>query len=99
MAVYVDRLCDYGWRLGASCHLLADTADELHEFARRIGMRPAWAQTRRRGVTHYDLTAKRRLIVLRLGAIEVDRSAAGVAATTDGHGHGTAGRTRHADRI
>ena len=29
MAVYVDNLVDYSWRHGPSCHLIADSLDEL----------------------------------------------------------------------
>jgi hypothetical protein len=33
MSVYVDSLIDYGWRHGASCHLIADKVSELKAFA------------------------------------------------------------------
>lgn len=33
MGVYIDELRDWGWRLGPSCHMIADTNEELHEFA------------------------------------------------------------------
>ena len=33
MAVYVDALFNYGWKLGPSCHMIADTLDELHVMA------------------------------------------------------------------
>ena len=39
VAVYVDNLRDYGWRHGPSCHLIADSVDELIEFAVAMGMR------------------------------------------------------------
>jgi hypothetical protein len=35
--VYVDMLIDYGWRLGPSCHLLADTEEDgMEEKEKRI---------------------------------------------------------------
>lgn len=71
MAVYVDQLRDWGWKLGPSCHLVADTLDELHAFAASIGMRREWFQDKRSG-PHYDLTASRRAEAVRLGAVELD---------------------------
>jgi hypothetical protein len=40
-------------------HLVADTADELHEAAARLGLRREWAQERGR-TPHYDLPAELR---------------------------------------
>lgn len=71
MAVYVDRLRDWGWRLGPSCHLIADTNEELHAFAARLGLRRTWFQPAASG-PHYDLTAGRRALALRLGAVELE---------------------------
>ena len=70
MSVYVDRLRDWGWRLGPSCHLIADDLDELHTFARSIGMKRSWFQTK--SGPHYDLTASRRADAVVNGAIELD---------------------------
>jgi hypothetical protein len=57
------------------CHLFADTQDELHAFAARLGLRRSWFQpgpARRDGSPspywHYDLTARKRQQALRLGA-------------------------------
>ena len=79
MGVYIDNLMNHGWRLGPSCHMWADTADELHAFATRLGLKRAWYQCKPRpnGYTfpHYDLTAKRREVAVRYGAIELDRVA------------------------
>ncbi len=71
--VYVDDLIDWGWRLGPSCHLIADSEEELHEFAKRIGMRRSWFQFHGR-LPHYDLTEKRRAKALELGAVQLDRA-------------------------
>jgi hypothetical protein len=71
MAVYVDRLRDWGWRLGPSCHLIADSNEELHEFAAKLDMKRNWFQASPSG-PHYDLTAKRRAKAVQLGAIELE---------------------------
>lgn len=69
--VYVDELRRWGlWRYGDSCHLTADTEDELHAFAARLGMRRAWFQDRR-DYPHYDLTASKRARAVAMGAKEV----------------------------
>lgn len=72
MAVYVDELQPVfvrtsRWPYGASCHLLADTVEELHAFAKKLGMRPGWFQPHLR-YPHYDLTPGKREQALRLGA-------------------------------
>lgn len=50
------------------CHLFADTEEELHELAGRIGLLRLWFQG-----DHYDLTPGRRAQAVKAGAIEVDR--------------------------
>ena len=69
--IWVDPLVDWGWRLGPSCHLLADTADELHAFAHRLGLKRSWFQDHPRH-PHYDLTAGRRRHAVGLGAVQLD---------------------------
>ena len=73
MAVYVDRLVDYGWRHGPSCHLIADSVDELIEFAVSMGMRAEWFQPK--SSPHFDLTADGRAAAVSNGAIELDNRA------------------------
>ena len=73
MGVYVDRLVDYGWRHGPSCHLIADSVDELIEFAVRMGLRPEWFQPK--SSTHFDLNAEGRAAAISNGAIELDNRA------------------------
>lgn len=83
MPVYVDPL--FNCRLfakagsvfereGKSCHMMADTEEELHEMARRIGLKREWHQAsppHRR--SHYDLTPARRKPAVACGTIEVPR--------------------------
>lgn len=72
--VYVDTLIDYGWKLGKSCHMLADSENELHEFAAKIGMKRSWFQSGDGcSVPHYDLVASKRKLAVKAGAVEVDR--------------------------
>ena len=73
MGVYVDRLVDYGWRHGPSCHLIADSVDELIEFAIRMGLRPEWFQPK--SSPHFDLNAEGRAAAISNGAIELDNRA------------------------
>lgn len=74
MSVYVDPLCDFGWRLGPSCHLWADSLDELQAFARQLRLKPEWLQSNH--LLHYDLTVNKRREAVRLGAIVLDRRGA-----------------------
>ena len=69
MAVYVDKLVDYSWRHGPPCHLIADSVEELKEFAVQMGMRVEWFQPR--SSPHFDLTADGRNIAVQNGAIEL----------------------------
>jgi hypothetical protein len=79
VSVYVDHAFAYGeWgRWTGGGHLQADTAEELHAFAERLGMRREWFQSKpgRPENDHYDLTECGRERVLELGAIAEDRRA------------------------
>ena len=48
-------------------HLWADDLEELHAFAKKLGLKRAWFQDKR--LKHYDVTANKRLQALKLGAI------------------------------
>ena len=69
MAVYVDKLVDYSWHRGPSCHLIADSVAELKTFAVEMGLRVAWFQ--HKSSPHFDLTAEARKIAVQNGAIEL----------------------------
>jgi hypothetical protein len=69
MPVYVDRLRDWGWKRGSSCHLIGDTDEELKFFALRLGMRMEWLQVR--PIPHFDLTEDRRELAIRIGAVQI----------------------------
>jgi hypothetical protein len=77
MSVYVDHAFAVGdWgRWSGGGHLQADSHDELHAFATRIGMRREWFQTKpgRPENDHYDLTRALRERAISLGAVPEDR--------------------------
>ena len=52
---------------GGSAHLTADTLEELHAFAARLGLRRSWFQAHPIA-PHYDLTPGRQAVALKLGA-------------------------------
>ena len=71
MPVYVDTLRDWGWNHGKSCHLIADSVDELKKFAViRLGMQERWFQPH--SSPHFDLTADLRARAVVCGAIELN---------------------------
>ena len=79
LSVYVDSAFAVGdWgRWSGGGHLQADTLDELHEFADRMGLRREWFQSKpgRPENDHYDLTRAGRELALECGAIDEGRAA------------------------
>lgn len=77
MSVYVDDgFVDGDWGVwSGGGHMQADTLGELHAMADRLGLRRSWFQSKpgRPWRDHYDLTAGKRDLALRLGAIPVTR--------------------------
>lgn len=71
MTVYVDEAVNE-WRGQRWAHLFADDVEELHSFAKRMGLKRSWFQNDER-LPHYDVTVHKRRIALRLGAVGVDR--------------------------
>ena len=73
MSVYVDPcrpcLSTKGWRYRESCHLVADSEEELHLFSKALGLKRGWFQDS--SIPHYDLTRKKREAAVKLGAREV----------------------------
>jgi hypothetical protein len=75
--IYIDPLFDTrgwsaNWPYAFACHMMADSDEELHAFAARLGLKRAWHQARPpHSVSHYDLTVRRRARAAELGAIEV----------------------------
>lgn len=76
MSVYVDPmmacLTSRNWRYAESCHLFADSIEELHQFAiGRLKLKGAWFQNRA-DFPHYDLTRGKRRQAMLWGAVAVD---------------------------
>jgi hypothetical protein len=76
VTVYVDdafREGDHWGRWQGGGHLQADTLDELHAMADRLGLKRSWLQTKpgRPWRDHYDLTAAKRELALALGATPI----------------------------
>jgi len=71
MTVYVDdlmaRIPNKRWPFKWSCHMSADTLDELHAMAAKLGLRRAWFQDHPT-LAHYDLTSGKRRMALKFGA-------------------------------
>ncbi|MEN4464224.1 DUF4031 domain-containing protein [Mycolicibacterium fortuitum] len=75
MTVYVDdmRMPARVGRLNARwSHLLADTDEELHAFADRLGLRRSWHQKPGTAISHYDVTDTKRELAIRLGAVPIN---------------------------
>jgi len=72
MPVYVDNEKNVFGRM-KMCHMVADTLDELHVMAKKIGMKRSWFQKSRSGMPHYDLSQSKRSLAILLGAVEVSR--------------------------
>lgn len=73
--VFGDDSAPRCFRNKPSCHMYADTLEELHALAKKIGLRREWFQNHTM-LPHYDLTEGKRLQALRAGAVAHDRKQA-----------------------
>jgi len=48
------------------CHMLADTVDELHAMADKIGLKREWYQPK--SIPHYDVCQAKRRLAIKNGA-------------------------------
>lgn len=74
MTVYVDRFPSWlgvnpYWEGGG--HLFGTDLDELHKFAKSLGLKPEWYQGKDGHFPHYDLTRGKRRHAIQKGAIRV----------------------------
>lgn len=79
MAVYVDPNLPWprgrNWFWDSVSHMYADTPEELHAFAARLGLKRRWCSDRTQpgsGMLHYDLSPNKRIQAVAAGAVEVD---------------------------
>lgn len=71
MSVYVDDMRAQFGRM-VMCHMIADSDDELHAMADRIGVNRRWWQSPpKASCSHYDVALSKRALAVRFGAIEV----------------------------
>ena len=52
------------------CHMIADTPDELHAMADKIGVARKWFQ-RMASFPHYDIAQSKRALAVQYGAVEL----------------------------
>lgn len=72
MTIYVDDMrANYGRMI--MCHMLADTDEELHSMASKIGVARRWHQKPGTPHSHYDICMSKRAKAVELGAVEIDR--------------------------
>lgn len=82
MTVYVDDM--HLHRAGQfgrmkMCHMLADTDEELHAMADRIGVARRWWQSpAKTSGSHYDIAMSKRAMAVAAGAVEITWRQAGM---------------------
>lgn len=77
MTVYVDDMRATFSRM-VMCHMIADTDEELHAMAERIGVARGWWQSpKRTSGSHYDIALNKRALAVRHGAVEITWKQAG----------------------
>ena len=69
MTVYVDNMRARFGRM-VMCHMIADTLDELHAMADRIGIARRHFQDTHSG-PHYDISLSRRALAIQYGARDI----------------------------
>lgn len=72
MAVYVDTM-RAPFRGRVMCHMVADTEEELHAMAARLGLLHRWHQKAGTPHSHYDIDMPTRALALLHGAREIRR--------------------------
>lgn len=75
MTVYVDDM--HRTELGnlgrmKMCHMIADTDEELHAMADKIGIARKWHQKPpKASSSHYDICTSKRTLAVHAGAVEI----------------------------
>lgn len=71
MSVYIDKAKNKYYRFTMS-HMIADTPEELHAMAAKLGLMKKWFQDDA-SVPHYDIAQTKKMQALALGAVELGR--------------------------
>jgi hypothetical protein len=74
--VYVDDMLA-PFRNMIMCHMIADTDEELHAMADRLGLARKWHQKPGTHHSHYDISIGYKSRAIKLGAIQIKRSELG----------------------
>tara|TARA_B100000700_G_scaffold230615_1_gene255042 strand:- start:14884 stop:15201 length:318 start_codon:yes stop_codon:yes gene_type:complete len=69
MAVYVDNY-KAKFKNYIMCHMIADSEEELHSFAIKLGLKTSWYQNKTKH-KHYDISQSVKQKAIELGAMEV----------------------------
>jgi hypothetical protein len=68
--VYVDDMrADFGRMV--MCHMVADTDEELHTMADKIGVARKWHQKPGTARSHYDIALSKKALALHFGAKQI----------------------------
>jgi hypothetical protein len=70
MTVYVDDMRAKFGRM-IMCHMIADTDEELHAMAAKIGVARKWHQSPPKHDSHYDVSLGCRAQAVAAGAVEI----------------------------
>lgn len=70
MTVYVDDM-RAGYGRMRMCHMLADSDEELHAMADKIGVARRWHQYPGTIKSHYDICLSKRSLAVAHGAVEI----------------------------
>lgn len=70
MSVWIDS-AEIPYRRMIMCHMMADTLEELHAMADKIGVNRKWFQPE--SSPHYDICLEKKKLALAAGAQEADR--------------------------
>lgn len=69
MTVYVDNAY-IPWKGMKMCHMIADSEEELHDMASKIGLKRSWFQ-KNHSIPHYDVSTSKRVTAVLMGAKSV----------------------------
>lgn len=72
--IYIDEIVEYnlGRNCTKWCSLFADSVEELHKFAKSIGVKKEWFHNTNQRYPHYDLEPSKRRMAIRKGAKEMN---------------------------